>query len=101
MPLERSLLHACERELKRRGITYRKRHGTAFGTKGDPDLFLLHRGIHVEVELKRVGEQPTPLQQLRLEEWRQAGAVTAVVHTIDELRAVLLAVEHLAEPFGR
>jgi hypothetical protein len=98
MPLERNLLRACERELKRRKICYRKRHGSPLGTKGDPDLYLLYRGIHVEIELKVIGEDPTPLQKLRLEEWHQAGAITAVAHTIDELRDILLTVERLAEP---
>src|SRR5215831_18376767 len=89
MPKESNILRACERELKKQGALYRKRHGTAFGTKGDPDLYLLWHGVHVEIELKRPGEDPTPLQRERLAEWEAYGAPTKVVHSVEELRSFL------------
>lgn len=94
-PLERSVLRAVERELKARGILFRKRHGTAFGVAGDPDIYMILNGRHCEIELKRPGEEATPLQRLRLAEWERAGAVVGVVHNINELRAFL---ERLAGP---
>jgi hypothetical protein len=100
-PLERSLLRACERELKKCGMLYRKRHGTALVTRGDPDLYLLVRGIHVEIELKRPGEKPSALQEFRLEEWRRAGAIVGVVTTVAELGQLLETVEALADLAGR
>jgi len=62
----------------------RKRHGTAFGIAGDPDIFGCVNGWHFEIEVKRPGEKPTPLQTHRLIEWRKAGAVTGVATTADE-----------------
>jgi hypothetical protein len=41
--------------------------------------------------VKRVGEDATPLQAKRLEEWRRAGALTGVVHNVAEVRALLMA----------
>jgi len=67
----------------------RKRHGSIYTTAGDPDLEILFHGIHIECELKQVGQQPTPLQRRRLEQWAAAGAVTAVVHTVEEMREVM------------
>jgi hypothetical protein len=86
---ETTLLRACERELKNRHIAFRKRHGTAMGVTGDPDLYFCVNGRHCEVELKRPGNNPTPLQTERLAEWGRAGASTAVVHTPEELREFL------------
>ena len=73
------------------GAVVRKRHGSVYSTLGDPDLTILYRGIHVECELKRPGEEPTPLQLHRLAEWGRAGAVTAVVHSVAEMRQVMQA----------
>jgi hypothetical protein len=68
---------------------FRKRPGTAGAVAGDPDITGLWRGVHFELELKQPGANPTPLQQLRLAEWAAAGAVTAVVRSVDDLRQVL------------
>jgi len=79
----------------------RKRHGSSYTTAGDPDLEILFQGTHIECELKRVGENPTPLQSRRLEQWAAAGAVTAVVHTVEEMRQVMqraMMVTRLWEP---
>lgn len=76
----------------------RKRHGTVYATKGDPDLSILIRGIHLECELKRLGESPTPLQAVRLETWRQAGAQVAVIHTVAEMREFMDTIPYSSLP---
>jgi len=67
----------------------RKRWGGGMGVAGDPDIDACIRGRSVQLEVKRPGERPTPLQLKRIEEWRRAGAVVAVVHSVAEVRAVL------------
>lgn len=90
MPLESSIKKSVMRELEKvPGCVVRKRHGTAFGVAGDPDLYGTICGRHFELELKRPGEGPTPLQILRLEEWRKAGAIVGVAHSVKEAREVL------------
>lgn len=69
----------------------RKRHGTVFTTAGDPDVYALIDGHHFELELKRPGEKPTPLQTARLAQWRGAGAIVGCIHTLAELEALLQA----------
>jgi hypothetical protein len=64
----------------------RKRHGSVYSVAGDPDVYFLLAGIHVECELKQVGEEPTPLQRSRLQAWALAGAQTVVIHTVAEMR---------------
>jgi hypothetical protein len=71
------------------GCVARKRWGGVMGVAGDPDVTGCLRGRHLELEVKRPGQRPTPLQAKRLEEWKQAGAVTAVVTSVEEVRRAL------------
>jgi hypothetical protein len=71
------------------GAQVRKRHGTAFATAGDPDVYALIGGCHLELELKVPGQNATPLQAARLLAWQRAGAHVAVIHSVVELSAFL------------
>lgn len=84
--LVRSILRALE---KAPGVAVRKRHGTAMGKAGDPDLSGCLNGRHFELEVKRPGNEPTPLQLVRLAEWQRAGALVGVVHNAREALACL------------
>jgi hypothetical protein len=64
------------------GLVLRKRHVT-MGVTGDPDLYGSYWGEHVEIECKRPGEKPTPLQLQRLRQWRDAGAVTGWTTSVE------------------
>jgi len=66
------------------GLLVRKRHGSAVGISGDPDLFGCYDGRHFEIEVKRPGARPTALQQARLKEWALAGARVGVAHSVEE-----------------
>ncbi len=70
------------------GCLARKRWG-GMGVAGDPDIDACVRGRSVQLEVKRPGEKPTPLQARRIEEWRQAGAISAVVTSVEETRELL------------
>lgn len=74
------------------GVIVRKRHGTAMGVTGDPDLYGTIRGRHFEIEVKRPNDpssQLTKLQTQRLLEWKLAGAITGVARSVDEALAIL------------
>jgi hypothetical protein len=70
------------------GCLARKRWGGGMGVAGDPDIDACIRGRSVQLEVKRPGERPTPLQVKRLEEWRQAGALVGVVTSVAEVRTL-------------
>ena len=89
-PLEKHIVDSIVKYLRTvPGCAVRKRHGTAFGVAGDPDLYGIVGGRHFEIEVKRPGNQPTELQLRRLEEWRAAGALTGIAHSLDEARRIL------------
>ena len=71
------------------GCLARKRWGGGLGVAGDPDITGCVNGRHFEFEVKRRGEQPTPLQMRRLAEWRAAGALAAVVTSVSEVREMV------------
>ena len=71
------------------GCLARKRWGGGMGVAGDPAIDACLRGRSVQLEVKRPGEKPTPLQVKRREEWRQAGAIVAVVVSVDDAKSLL------------
>ena len=74
------------------GVVVRKRHGTAMGVAGDPDLYGSIRGRHFEIEVKRPGDPgsiPTELQTRRIEEWRDAGAMVGIARSVEDALAIL------------
>ena len=71
------------------GCLARKRWGGGMGVAGDPDITGCIAGRHFEFEVKRSGERPTPLQVKRLGEWADAGAITAVVTSVANVRGLI------------
>lgn len=71
------------------GCLARKRWGGGMGVAGDPDIDACICGRSVQLEVKRPGEKPTALQVKRLEEWRRAGAIVGIVHSVAEVRSLL------------
>jgi hypothetical protein len=70
-------------------LVVRKRWGSEMAAAGDPDLAGCYRGRHFELEVKTESGRLTRIQEVRLEEWRRAGAVVGVVHSPDEALATL------------
>lgn len=91
--LEKAVVARIMTTLKKlTGVVVRKRHGTAMGVAGDPDLYGTINGRHFEIEVKRPNDpssQLTKLQTERLLEWKMAGAITGVARCVDDALAVL------------
>ena len=67
---------------KSRGVLTRK--FTSPGTFGVPDrLFVFPNGFTVFVELKRLGELPTPNQWRQIKEFTEAGAHVYVIDSLE------------------
>jgi hypothetical protein len=73
-------------------VVVRKRHGTAFGVAGDPDLYGTIKGRHFEIEVKRPNDPTsrlTELQAKRLLEWKLAGTITGVARSVEDALVIL------------
>jgi len=66
-----------------------KRHGTAYGTTGEPDIDAVYRSFALKLEVKKKGQDPTLLQQHRIRQWRDAGCVAVVVTSADDCACLL------------
>ncbi len=71
------------------GLVVRKRWGSEMAAAGDPDLTGCYRGRHFELEVKAPGGRLTRIQQVRLEEWRGAGALVGVARNPQEALSIL------------
>ncbi len=59
---------------------------------GEPDIFCCYKGRMVLFEAKRPGNKPTLLQEATLKMWAEAGAVVAVVYSVDDVKKLLEAI---------
>jgi hypothetical protein len=57
---------------------------TPYTVTGDPDIYGVFNGRMFQMEVKEEGEEPTDIQQLRLAQWKSAGAKTVVVYSEEE-----------------
>lgn len=74
------------------GVVVRKRHGTAMGVAGDPDLYGSFNGRHFEIEVKRPNDpssQLTKLQETRLLQWKGSRALIGVARCVDDALTIL------------
>jgi hypothetical protein len=91
--LEKAVVERIMGDLKKRPcVVVRKRHGTAMGVAGDPDLYGTVRGRHFEIEVKRPNDSSsrlTKLQTQRLREWETAGAIVGVARSVEDALQIL------------
>lgn len=62
-----------------------KSHGGPMQRAGVPDLIVCYAGRFIAVEVKRPGEQPTSLQSATMQRISEAGGVSGVATSVDEL----------------
>ena len=94
---EKSVVASIMRLLREEpGVVVRKRHSTAMGVAGGPDLYGSIRGRHFEIEVKRPDGSSvlTELQRQSLRKWELSGAIVGVARSVDEAVHIL----GLAEP---
>jgi len=60
-------------------LVVRVKHGTVFAIVGDPDLYGCVEGHFFALEIKNESGQLTKIQERRLWEWAQAGAIVGAL----------------------
>jgi len=90
IPLESTIVKKILTWLnKQPGVKAEKTHGGMYGKSGKPDITGCINGRRFELEVKRPGGKPTQLQLKELREWKEAGAITAVVYSLDDVKSIL------------
>lgn len=85
---EASIVQSIMRWLKSQGAHVIKTYGGP-NRRGLPDLIGVYRGRALALEVKRPGGKPTPLQEYELGRWAAAGAVAAVVTSVDDVKKII------------
>lgn len=88
-PSEAAIVAAIKRYLDKLPNCYVvKTHGSVYSA-GQPDLLGCFQGRTLALEVKRPGGKPTKLQMAMLKKWEAAGAIAAVVHSVEEVKELL------------
>lgn len=86
---EKAIVNAIKRYLDKLSECYViKTHGSIYSA-GQPDLLGCYKGKTLALEVKRPGGKPTPLQLAVLKKWEAAGAIAAVVTSVEEVKTIL------------
>ncbi len=75
--------------LTSRGAYVVKIHVGSYQTQGVSDIVCCYRGRYIALELKRPNEEPTRLQEYRIEQTINAGGIAKVVSSVEEVKEVL------------
>jgi len=87
-----------EKELKRKARNLLKKipkskwvsyNSYPTGEPGTPDVIGTVSGRSVLIEFKVIGREPSPIQRVRRKEWKDAGALVFVVHSVEDLKLKL------------
>ena len=63
--------------------------GDPYMPRGIPDILGCYKGRFIAIEVKIPGKTPTSIQRVTLAALRRAGAVTAVVYALEDVKEVL------------
>lgn len=88
---ETAIVNAIEKwVMSRPNSVILKIFGSGMVSGGQPDLIGGWtegvRTVHFAIECKIPGKEPTPRQFYRLRQWKAAGYITGVAHSLEEFR---------------
>lgn len=73
-----------------------KEHGGMYGTAGIPDIICCINGRFVAFEVKNEKGRTTVLQDVAIQKIQNAGGISAVVRSLDEVQTIVAAVKEMA-----
>ena len=88
-PLESTIVKNVMAQAKALGWLPLKQHGSAFSLAGIPDVLAIRDGRAAWLEVKRPGQNPTPIQLVRHKQLRECGCPVATVRSAAEAREFL------------
>ena len=67
-----------------------KNHGNQYSVIGLPDIMCVYREKLVCIEVKIPGNKPTKLQEITLKKLSDAGAITGVAYSVEDVKQLLI-----------
>jgi len=68
--------------------------GGAGAQVGTPDILACYRGQFIALEVKRVGNEPTPIQCVQLLQWQGAEGMAVVVRSVEDVKQVITEIDN-------
>lgn len=87
--LEAPIRTKIRKYLERMGAWCYHPHGAGAAMAGAPDLLVCYRSKFLGLEVKRPGKNATKLQAHTLEEITEAGGVSSVVYSVEDVKDIL------------
>jgi Holliday junction resolvase len=91
--LEAPIRTKIKKFLERTGAWVYHPHGAGASMAGAPDLLVCYKGRFLGLEVKRPGKNATELQAHTLEEITEAGGVSSVVYSVEDVKDILSRVD--------
>lgn len=66
-----------------------KNHGNQYSVIGLPDIMCAYEGKIICIEVKMPGNTPTKLQEITLKKLKEAGAITGIAYSIEDVQKIL------------
>ena len=66
-----------------------KNHGNQYSVIGLPDIMCVYEGKIICIEVKISGNTPTKLQEITLKKLKEAGAITGIAYSIEDVQKIL------------
>lgn len=63
--------------------------GDVFMPRGIPDIIGCYHGRFVAFEVKRLGEEPRPIQISTIKKLKEVGAIAGVVYSVEDVKELL------------
>ncbi len=83
--LEKAIVTKIIKWLRDRGGYVIKYHGGPYARVGAPDVIAAFKGRFVGIEVKRPGGKTTKLQEINLQEIRNAGGIAFVATSVEDV----------------
>ena len=86
---EKNIENNIKRYLKSIGAYYVKYFGNQFSQVGVPDILACYKGKFIGIEVKNETGKTSPLQDVNLEQIKQAGGISLVARSVEDVKQVI------------
>ncbi len=86
---EKAIENQIKKYLKEKKAWYFKVWGGGYQTAGIPDIIACYKGYFIAIEVKNEKGKTTVLQEINLNQIKEAGGITIIARTVNDVREVL------------